>query len=313
MKLNFLVILMLAASTAATARSAQAPEPAAVVNPTVPKQMEIFGEKVDLDAVYNAERLDRELTALAYTHGNTLLCLKRANRYFPMMAPILERGGVPLDMLYLACTESTLNPYALSPAKAAGLWQFMPETGRQYGLEVNDYVDERYHPVKATEAAVKYLKAAYNRYGNWVSAASSYNAGMGRITNELAAQQVDTSLDLWLVEETTRYPFRIMAYKLILQEPGRYGFALTPDQLYQPLEYDIVEVDTAVPDWGEWARSHGITYRDLREANPWIRNKTLPNKDGKTYQVYLPKLDKNRRSKLTPEVYDRNWVIPASR
>lgn len=313
MRLTALLILSILAAGPALAKTSLPAAPATVVNPVVPMKMEIFGEKVDLDPVYNAERLDRELTALSYTHGNTLLCLKRANRYFPMMAPILERGGIPLDMLYLACTESTLNPRALSPAKAAGLWQFMPETGRQYGLEVNEYVDERYHPIKATEAAVKYLKAAYNRYGNWVSAASSYNAGMGRISNELAAQQVDTSLDLWLVEETTRYPFRIMAYKLILEEPQRYGFTVSADQLYQPLEYDIVEVDTAVPDWGEWARSLGVTYRDLREANPWIRAKSLPNKDGKTYQVFVPKLDKNLRSKLTPEVYNRDWVTPASR
>lgn len=282
--------------------------PAPVLNPTVPRKLTIFGETVDLDPAYNAERLDRELTAVTYTHGNTLLTIKRANRYFPMMAPILREGGIPEDMLYLACTESMLNPRALSGAKAAGIWQFMPDTGRQYGLEVNDYVDERYHPVKATEAAVKYLRNAYKRYGSWVSAASSYNAGMGRISNELASQQVGTSLDLWLVDETTRYPFRIMAYKLIMENPDAYGFALSPEQLYQPLDYRTVEVDYPVDDWSVWARSQGVTYRDLREANPWIRAKSLPNKDGKTYQVLVPVKDHNLRSKMKPQVYNKAWT-----
>lgn len=280
----------------------------AVYNPRVPGSMTFCGQEVDLDPAYMAERLDRELTAVAYTHGNTLLTLKRANRYFPLMAPILERNGVPLDMLYLACTESMLNPYALSPAKAAGLWQFMPDTGRQYGLEVNDYVDERYHPVKATEAACKYLKAAYAKYGSWESVASSYNAGMGRISNELQAQGVGSSFDLWLVEETTRYPFRILAYKLIMEQPAAYGFRLAPDQLYQPLEYEVVKVDTEVPDWRVWAREHGVTYRDLREANPWIRATYLTNKSGKVYEVNVPVKDRNLRSKLPASVYNKAWV-----
>ena len=131
------------------------------------------------------ERLDRELTAITYTHGNTLLAIKRANRYFPVLAPILKKNGLPADMIYLAVIESTLNPRALSPAKAAGLWQLMPATGKEYGLEVNDDVDERYDPVKATEAASRYLKNAYAKYGNWESVAASYNGGMARISKEL--------------------------------------------------------------------------------------------------------------------------------
>ena len=190
--------------------SASVPEPASeqyseIINPVIPKSVKFAGKKVDLDKTDRWERLDRELTAMAYTHGNTLLAIKRANRYFPVIAPILKKNGVPDDMIYLAVIESTLNPRALSPAKAGGLWQFMPSTGKEYGLEVNDYVDERYDPVKATEAACRYLKNSYAKYGNWESVAASYNGGMARITNELAAQQVDTAYDLYLADETMRY------------------------------------------------------------------------------------------------------------
>lgn len=271
---------------------------AMVSNPVVPETMEFCGQKVDLDPIYMFERMDRELTSLCYTHGSTLLAIKRANRYFPMMRGILKKNGVPEDMVYLACTESTLDPFAISPAKAAGLWQFMPETGRQYGLEVNEYVDERFHPVKSTEAACRYLLAAYKKYGKWESVASSYNAGMGRISNELKNQGVDSSWDLWLVNETTRYPFRIIAYKLILENPGKYGFNVADDQLYRQLDYQVVKVDKPVESWSKWAADHGITYRDLREANPWIRANYLINKSGKVYEVLVPDKEKNKRSKL---------------
>ncbi len=301
-------ILTLIATCAVAASAAFAQSPSAVVNPLVPSEMTFCGQTIDLDPYYMYERLDRELSAISFTHGSTLLTIKRANRYFPMMAPILEKNKVPLDMLYLACTESLLDPFAVSPAKAAGMWQFMPETGRQYGLEVNDYVDERFHPEKATEAACKYLKAAYAKYGSWESVASSYNAGMGRISNELANQGVKSSFDLWLVNETTRYPFRILAYKLLMENPRGYGFTLTADQLYQPLEYDIVEVNTPVESWTAWAQEHGVTYRDLREANPWIRANYLTNKSGKVYQVKVPVKDKNRRSKTKPTTYNKNWI-----
>lgn len=200
-----------------------------VVNPRIPTTMKFAGKKIDLDKTDRWERLDRELTAMAYTHGNTLLAIKRANRYFPLLAPILKKNGIPDDMIYLAVIESTLNPRALSGAKAGGLWQFMPTTGKEYGLEVNDYVDERYDPVKATEAACRYLKNSYAKYGNWESVAASYNGGMARITNELAAQQVDTAYDLYLADETMRYMFRLLAMKLILENPRDYGF-----RLYRP-------------------------------------------------------------------------------
>lgn len=280
-----------------------------VVNPKIPSSMTFAGKRVDLDPTHKWERLDRELTAMSYTHGNTLLGIKRANKYFPVIAPILKKNGVPDDIIYLAVIESTLNPRALSAAKAGGIWQFMPSTAKEYGLEVNDYVDERYNIEKATEAACRYLKNAYARYGNWESVAASYNGGMARITNELSAQQVDSAYDLYLADETMRYMFRLLAMKLIMENPQDYGFILTSDQLYQPVEYKVVEVSTAVPDWTSWAKSAGIDYMTLREHNPWIRAKSLPNKTGKTYRVNIPTKESLSHSKQKKTVYNPNWVI----
>lgn len=288
------------------------PEPAEfsdVVNPSIPSSVKFAGRKIDLDPIHMWERLDRELTAITYTHGNTLLAIKRANRYFPVLAPILKKNGLPSDMIYLAVIESTLNPRALSPAKAAGLWQLMPATGKEYGLEVNDDVDERYDPVKATEAASRYLKNAYAKYGNWESVAASYNGGMARISKELGAQQAESAFNLYLADETMRYIFRMLAMKLIMENPSAYGFNLTADQLYQPIVYKTVEVSDPVEDWAAWAKEQGIDYLTLREHNPWIRSKSLPNKTGKTYKVNIPSRDSLSRSRQKVAVYNPAWVV----
>ena len=279
-----------------------------VKNPVVPEEITFAGQKIDLRDTDLRERVDRELTGMAYTHGNTLLQIKRANRYFPVLAPILKKNGVPLDLLYLACIESTMNPRAVSPAKAAGLWQFMPSTGKEYGLEVNEYVDERFDPEKETEAACRYLKNALKRYGNWESVAASYNAGMGRISSELSAQGVDSAFDLWLADETMRYVVRLLAAKLIMENPRAYGYELAASQLYRPRNYRIVEVSGPVDDWAAWAAGNGSTYREVREHNPWIRAKSLPNKSGKTYRVKIPtEADRNASGKEVP-VYNKNWI-----
>lgn len=281
----------------------------AISNPTIPDKITFADQTIDLDRVDMYERMDRELTAMTYTHGNTLLLIKRANKYFPILAPILKKNGVPLDLLYLACIESILNPTAVSPAKAAGMWQFMASTAKQYGLEVNEFVDERYNIEKATEAACRYLKKYRAEYGNWESAAAAYNGGPTRITNELDAQGADSSFDLQLVDETSRYMFRILATKLIMENPSAYGFTLTAEQLYQPMEYKTVSVSTPVNDWVEWARHHDITYAQLREANPWIRAKSLPNKSGKTYTLKIPTRKSLYRSTSPVTVYNPKWVV----
>lgn len=286
-----------------------ASSPSPVVAPSVPENVTFAGVKISLDPVNMWERLDRELTAMSYTHTNTLLTIKRANRYFPVIAPILKKNNIPADMVYLAAIESTMNTKAISGAKAGGLWQFMPATAREYGLEVNDNVDERFDPEKSTEAACRYLRNAYAKYGNWESVAASYNGGMGRISGELSSQQVSSAYDLYLADETMRYIFRLLAMKLIMENPSDYGFVLTADNLYQPLDYKIVEVSTPVEDWPTWAIAAGIDYLTLREHNPWIRSKTLPNKTGKTYRVKIPTKDSLSRSSSKKSVYDPRWVV----
>lgn len=303
---NILLALLLPFSMNLSAAGDESFAP--VINPKLPKSIGFAGQKFDLDNADTFERLDRELTAMTYTHGSTLLTIKRANRYMPLMVPILKANGIPEDLIYLAAIESNFNPLALSGAKAAGMWQFMPATAKEYGLEVNDYVDQRYDPLLATEAACRYLRNAYAKYGNWESVAASYNAGMGRISRELVAQGVDTATDLWLPQETMRYPFRLLAMKIMLEHPKEFGYRLRPDQLYQPFVYDIVTVDTPVENWAEWAKEHGTTYMMLRNYNPWIRNTSLPNKDGNTYQVMVPRKDSNSRSARKPEIYRNEWV-----
>ena len=290
-------------------RSASSTVFSSVFSPEVPASVTLCGKTIDLDRADLYERFDRELSSLAYTHGTTMLIIKRANKYFPEMAPILKANGVPMDLLYLACVESSLNPRAYSPAKAAGFWQFIASAAKEYGLEVNDEVDERYDIEKATAAAAKYLKKSYQRFGDWSSAMAAYNGGNARIGKELDAQGADTSLDLYLTEETTRYPFRVMAMKAILENPAAYGFKLRNDQLYQPRTYRIVEVSTPVESWPDWAKSQGINYQLLREENPWIRSKKLTNKTGKTYKVRIPTPESMSRKANPGKTYNPNWTV----
>lgn len=282
---------------------------APVYNPVVPKSMEFCGEQVDLDRIDMFERFDRELTSLVYGHSNTLLMFKRANKLFPVMAPILKKNGVPMDVLYLACVESTLNSRAYSGAGAAGIWQFISSAAKDYGLEVNDEVDERLDLQKATEAACRYLKGAYNKYGDWPTAMASYNGGQGRISGELNRQMADNFYDLYLTEETSRYVFRIMAMKAVMENPHSFGFDLTADQLYQPMEYETVTVSGPVTSWSQWAKDHGISYAQLREENPWIRAKSLTNKNQKTYTVRIPKASSLNRSTGKHHIFNHKWVM----
>ena len=170
-------------------------------------------------------------------------------------------------------------------------------------------MDERYDPEKETVAACKYLRNAYSKYGNWATVCASYNAGTGKISSELSSQRVNTSFDLRLVSETSRYVFRIMSYKIFLENPKRFGYRLHSNQLYQPIDYDVIEVDTPVSSWVSWAQDHGITYAQLRDANPWIRSTKLPNASGKVYKVKVPKQASLYRSKAGNKVYNDNWVV----
>lgn len=284
---SFICTLTIALTSAGTVTAT--PPAETVSSPRVPTHMEFAGQKYDLTRTDLHERLDRELTNFAFGHSSSFQILKRAPRYLPMMRRILADNGVPADMVYLACIESSLNPTALSPAKAAGLWQLMPATAKEYGLEVNEYVDERYHPEKATRAAARYLKKAKARFGDWLTAAASYNAGQARIAGQLDAQLQESALDLWLVDETSRYPFRLLAAKILLENPKSLGFDVPASQTYQPYETEDVTVSGPVDDWAEWASDRGFSYLTLRLLNPWIRKPQLPNKTARKYIVKIPR------------------------
>ncbi|WP_300695756.1 lytic transglycosylase domain-containing protein [uncultured Bacteroides sp.] len=290
-------------------QSVKSEVPYCVTSPVVPDKISFAGQDVDLTRYDLRERIDREQLAFTYMHSTTMLTIKRANRFFPLIEPILKENGLPDDLKYLAVIESNLNPLARSSAGAAGMWQFMQTTGREYGLEVNTNVDERYHVEKATRAACKYLKDAYQKYGDWLSVAASYNGGQGRISTELKRQLADQATDLWLVEETSRYMFRLLAAKAIISAPQRYGFLLKREQLYPPIPCTETSVDTAIDDLAQYARSRGITYAQLKDANPWLRDTSLQNKSRRTYVLKIPTQAGMHYDPRKTVPYNKNWVI----
>ena len=289
--------------------SVQSEVPYCVTPPTVPEQAVFDGDTIDLRRYDRRERMDRELMSFTYMHSSTMQMIKRANRYFPVIEPLLKANGIPDDFKYLMVIESNLNPIARSPAGAAGLWQFMPVTAREFGLEVNDNVDERYHIEKATVAACKYFKQAYAKYGDWMAVSAAYNAGQGRISSQLEKQLASHAMDLWLVEETSRYMFRLLAAKEIFNNPQRYGFLLKREHLYPPIPYKEVTVNTSIDDLNEYAKSQGITYAQLRDANPWLRDTSLKNKTGKTYILYIPTQEGMYYNPQKTVAYNKQWVI----
>lgn len=283
--------------------------PYCVTSPTVPEEAVFDGQTIDLRRYDRRERMDRELMSFTYMHSSTMLMLKRANRYFPIIEPILKANGIPDDFKYLMVIESSLNPIARSPSGAVGLWQIMPATGRELGLEVNDNVDERYHIEKATNAACKYFKQAYAKYGDWMAVSAAYNAGQGRISSQLDKQLAEHAMDLWLVEETSRYMFRLLAAKEIFKSPQRFGFLLKQEHLYPPIPYTEKTVTTSIDSLSEYARQQGVTYAQLRDANPWLREQSLKNKSGKTYVIQIPTQAGMNYDPKKTVAYSKSWVI----
>lgn len=253
----------------------------------MPLDLSFSGEEVPMEKVDVQERLDRELLINAYWQSQTLLFHKRANRWFPVIEPILAEEGVPDDFKYLALIESGLTN-VVSPAGATGYWQIRKETGKELGLEINDEVDERYHVEKSTRAACKYLKQAHAKFGNWTMAAASYNIGMHGIKRQIERQKVNDYYDLLLVEETSRYLFRILAAKEIITKPAQYGFHFRPADLYEPYAVTEVNVNSGIKDLASYSLEKGINYKILKTLNPWLRENFLTNPYGKEYTFQLP-------------------------
>lgn len=262
-------------------------EPQKITFFSLPNEIDFAGEKTPLHLVDVRERLDREMLINTNLHSTTTLIIKRAKRAFPVIEPILAKYGVPDDFKYLAVIESGLTN-AVSPAGARGVWQFMPETAKEKGMEVNEIVDERYHLEKSTEAACKYLIDAKNKFGSWTLAAAAYNGGMGGVNKQITNQQVNSYYDLLLTEETSRYVFRILALKQIMKNPVAYGFDIPSSQLYHPIETQKIQVDSSITDLAVFAKNLGINYKILKIHNPWLRDRKLENKSKKTYVLEIP-------------------------
>ena len=257
----------------------------------IPDSVSFAGEPMPLHRFDVRESLDRELLVNSYFHSQTLRLIKLAPRYFSVIEPILEEKGIPDDFKYLAVAESGLNPSAVSPARAIGFWQLMQGTARDYGLEVNNEVDERYHVEKSTYAACDYLLDAYEKYGSWTLVAASFNAGMRGIDRQLERQKADDYYNLLLVTETGRYVFRIAALKLILENPAAYNLIVPEEDKYPVIPTKEIEVAGPVLDFADFAHAHDINYKLLKDFNPWLRQAYLTNTSGKTYTIKIPLLN----------------------
>lgn len=252
-----------------------------------PLDMDFCGEKVPTNQADVIERLDREMLINMNMHGSTTILLKRANKVFPIIEPILAKYGIPDDFKYLAVIESGLIN-AISPSGAKGVWQFMPETAKESKLEVTEQVDERYHIEKSTEAACQYLLKAKNKFGNWTVAAASYNGGMTGLQNHITFQQTSDYYNLWLTDETARYVFRILALKEIMKNPEKYGYLIPKEALYPKLTTKRITVDSTITNLAKFAISQGINYKILKTHNQWLRDKKLDNPSKKVYEFEIP-------------------------
>jgi membrane-bound lytic murein transglycosylase D len=272
-----------------------------------PKNLNFAGEMVPLRDFDVRERFEQELIKYTYLHSATILNIKRAARWKPEITKILRREGIPEDFFYLCIAESHLSN-ANSPAGAKGFWQFLEGTAKIYNLEVTDQVDERYDPIKSTEAACKYLKDAHKSFKNWTLVAASYNMGMGGLRKQMDRQKVDSYYDLFLNRETAAYVFAVLAIKTILEDPTGHGFDIAPHQLYAPLKYKVMEVDTTIPDLIAWSLAQGTTYKMVKVLNPWLLKDRLEvpkAREGdvqKKYRIAVPRAgaQEDQGSELVP-------------
>ena len=253
----------------------------------IPSGLSFAGEKVPTELDDIKERMDRELLVNTYWQSNGLLLIKRAHKYFPLIEPLLKKYGIPDDFKYLAVAESGLENNS-SPAGAAGFWHFLKSSAKEYGLEVNQNVDERYNLEKSTKVAAEYLKKSKKRFGTWTLAAAAYNGGNARIARNLKKQQVTNYYDLLLNSETSRYVFRIVALKEVLSNPRKYGFEFEEDDLYNLPDIKTVKVDTVITNIASFAKKFKTNYKELKLNNAWLRENKLNNKSRKLYKIKIP-------------------------
>lgn len=254
----------------------------------LPDKMDFAGEPVPLHDFTVIESMERELLVNTYFHSQTLMVHKRAGRWLPIIESILKKNGVPDDFKYIPLIESNLMN-TISPKGATGFWQFLEPTAKQYGLEINEDVDERYHIERSTEAACRYFKDAYRAFGNWTMAAASYNVGIEGLKKQIDKQKTTTYYDLSLNDETARYVFRILAVKEILSNPRQYGYQLRKKDIYPPIPTDTFSIDTVNVDLADLAIRKQISYKILKYFNPWLRKNLLVNKNNKRYVLQIPK------------------------
>ena len=261
----------------------------------LPEKLDFANEKVPLENFDVLESLDRELLITTNFHSQTILYIKKSNRYFSIIEPILKKNEIPDDFKYLALAESGFIDKVVSPAGAVGIWQFMKTAAIENGLEVNEEVDERYHIEKATEAACKYLKKSYSQYKNWTMVAASYNAGIGGVNRQIDAQDSKNYYDLLLNEETSRYLFRILSLKLVIGNPEQYGFKVSEEEKYPIIPVTEVIISGGVISFNDFARDNKINYKLLKQFNPWLRLPYLKNLKKETYSIKIPEVGKFRK------------------
>lgn len=274
--------------------------------PPIPDSLTFCGEAVPIDRYDVREALDRELMVNTYWQSNILLYCKRAYRYFPIIKTILHEQGVPEDFKYLALIESGLTN-VVSPAKATGYWQILKSTGINYGLEITEEIDQRYSVEASTLAACQYLKSSYRQQGSWTAAAAAYNMGDGGYKRNASTQRTSSYWDLLLNSETARYVYRILAAKIILSDMPAYGIHLRVKDMYPILPYNTITIDTSVSSWVNFAIEQGISYKQLKDYNPWIRASQLTNKAGKTYTIKIP--TQTSYQQLISDMKNKNEIV----
>ena len=288
--LGFLIITFLLSNNTTNANGnpdENFPQGYRIVSPEMPTYLEFAGEKIPTENFEVYERMEREFLSNTYWHSATILAIKRAHRWFPVIEPILKKNNIPGDFKYLSVAESNLEN-VVSPAGATGFWQFMKEAGEKYGLEINSQIDERYHVEKSTEAACRYLQDSYNMFGSWITSAASYNMGQDGINKQQDRQKTKNYFNLVLNSETSRFVARIVSLKYILQNPEKYGFDVKEEEKYKPLQFSEITLDSSVADLADYAKSLKVNYFILKMYNPWLRDNTLTNKLQTTYSIKLP-------------------------